>query len=413
MSAMTREAIEALDNADSLASYREKFVMPPDTIYLDGNSLGALPVATIERMNCVISKEWGEGLIRSWNTADCVNAPRRIGAKIAKLIGATDDEVIVSDSTSVNTFKLVSAALDLDVNRRKILTERGNFPTDHYILQGIGRFLGERVEVVALERSEIAAAIDEKTLLVVLTHVHYKTGEMFDMRRLTDLAHQHGAYILWDLCHSAGAMPVDLNGCNADLAVGCGYKYLNGGPGAPAYTFVAKRLQSQVTQPLTGWFGHKSPFDFSEDYIAAPGIDQFQVGTPSILGLSALETGIDMFKSVDLTALRQKSLALSNLFIELVEQRCANFGFHLASPRNDDMRGSQVSFRHENGYAIMQALIAEGVIGDFRAPDIVRFGFAPLYLRYIDIWNAVDILNEIMTTEAWQNPKFQTRQSVT
>ncbi len=413
MTDLTRESLQELDANDPLASFRDQFHLPKGVIYLDGNSLGPLPKATVTRMRDVIADEWGEGLIRSWNTADWVNAPRRIGQKIAKLIGADADEVIVSDSTSVNFFKLVTAALHLDPERKVILTERGNFPTDHYVLQGIQEFLGDRVKLVALDRSKITEAIDGNTLLVALTHVHYKTGEMFDMAGVTALAHENGAYVLWDLCHSAGAMPVDLNGCKADLAVGCGYKYLNGGPGAPAFVFVARRHQPTVHQPLTGWFGHKSPFAFNEEYDAAPGIDQFQVGTPSILGLSALEASIDIFEAVNLREIRKKSLALSNAFTQLVEQKCADDGFKLASPRDDEKRGSQISFCHPAGYQIMQALIDQGVIGDFRAPNIVRFGFAPLYLTFMDIWNATEILKEIMTTGKWQEPAYSVRQSVT
>lgn len=413
MEPITRQTLEALDAQDPLAHYRDQFILPEGVIYLDGNSLGALPKATAQRVASLVTKEWGAGLIRSWNDADWIGAPARIGNKIARLIGAEAGEVIVADSTSVNIFKSVMAALSLDVGRNIILTERGNFPTDHYILQGIEALLPGRVEVRAVERSEIMAAIGDDTLLVVLTHVHYRSGEVFDMKGVSAQAHNVGALVLWDLCHSVGAMPVDLGAADVDFAVGCGYKFLNGGPGAPSFIFVAKRLQDKAVQPLTGWFGHSDPFAFEEDFRPARGIERFQVGTPAMLSMAALEVGVDVFEQVDMGAVREQSLHLGSCFIQLMEQRCSGLGFELVCPREEAVRGSQVAFRHEKGYPIMRALIERGVIGDFRAPDVMRFGMTPLYLRYVDILDAVEILSDVMATSQWQKPEYNIKQGVT
>jgi kynureninase len=413
MTKLTRTDFSDLDAKDTLAQWRGEFSLPPGVIYLDGNSLGALPKVTLARMQDVIAREWGEDLIKSWNTADWINAPSRAGDKIASLIGANPGEVVAADSTSVNLFKLAAAAVVMRPGRHKIITEPGNFPTDLYVLQGLKDYLGPDYILEVATREKIPAAIDKDTAVVVLTHVHYKTGLMFDMAAITRRAHEAGALMLWDLSHSAGALPVDLNGSDADLAVGCGYKYLNGGPGAPAFLFVAKRHQEAIKPPLSGWMGHAAPFAFSDEYTPAPGIRRNLCGTPSILGLAALETSLDLMVRVDMAELRKKSQKMGDLFIRLVEEKCGGHGFGLASPRDCALRGSQVSLTHPEGYAIMQALIARGVIGDFRAPDILRFGFTPLYLSYSNIWDAALILAEVMTGGLWRAEEFQKRAAVT
>ncbi|RDC60979.1 Kynureninase [Alteripontixanthobacter maritimus] len=398
-----------LDAADPLRHARDLFDLPEGVVYLDGNSLGALPKATPGRMEQVVRQEWGEGLIRSWNTADWFTLSQRVGAKLAPLIGAAQDEVIACDTTSVNIFKLISAALAARPGRKVILSEPGNFPTDIYMIAGL--------EAQGLARRRLAdvdaimAALDDDVALLMLTHVHYKTGRMLDMQRLTKAAHDAGALVLWDLSHSTGGVPVDLGGCNADFAVGCGYKYLNGGPGAPAFAYVAQRHQAGLQQPLTGWFGHRAPFEFSDDYDPAPGVDRLLAGTPAILGLAALEVGVDLIAELGMGALVAKSRALSEFASGAIAERLSDL--ELASPHNPVQRGSQLSYRHEHAYPICQALIARGIIGDFRAPDILRFGFAPAYLRYEDVYNAVEALAEIVTTGAWNTPEFRKRAAVT
>ena len=413
MNALTREGFQKLDRDDPLAGFREEFFIPQDVIYMDGNSLGAMPKAAAQRVSRVTEREWGHDLIKSWNTADWFTAPQRIGDKIAKIIGAHEGEVVATDSTSINLFKVLGAALMINSDRSVIVMEGSNFPTDNYIAQGLVEFLGRRHQIRFVEKDDVADALDDRVAVVCLTDVHYKTGHRLDMGAITARAQQHGALTVWDLCHSAGAVAVDLNGANADFAVGCGYKYLNGGPGAPAFLFVAKRHQDQVKQPLTGWWGHSAPFDFTRDYQSAEGIIRMLCGTQPIISLCALEVGVDIMVRADLYKIREKSKKMGDLFIALVEQKCADYGFGIASPRNADKRGSQVSLTHPNGYAIMQALIERGVIGDFRAPDILRFGFTPLYLRYVDVWDAVDNLADIMANEIWQDPKYQVRATVT
>ena len=410
---LTREILVDRDRADALASTRDAFSLPAGVIYLDGNSLGALPKATAARVADLVTRQWGTDLIRSWNTHDWIGAAARIGGKIAPLIGAEADEVIVADSTSVNLFKLACGALSLRPGRRVILTEPGNFPTDLYILQGLERLLGGRAELRVRSRADLLAAIDGDTAAVVLTHVHYKTGECWPMAEITARVHAAGALALWDLSHSAGALPVDLNGAQADLAVGCGYKYLNGGPGAPSFVFVARRWQAEISTPLTGWMGHADPFAFGDDYRPAEGIRRQLCGTPGMLGLTALESGVDTFAGVDMSALATKGRTLGDTFIALVESRCAGGDLTLASPRDASKRGSHVSFRHPMGYAIMQALIARGVIGDFRAPDILRFGFTPLYLSFTEVWDAVEILRQVLESGVYREPRFSERSAVT
>lgn len=404
---------EAMDRADPLAPLRDRFDLPAGMIYLDGNSLGAMPKAASAKALDVVTREWGTDLIKSWNSAGWFDLPVRLGDKLAPLIGAGAGEVILCDSTSQNLFKVLSAAVAMRPDRSVLILEGSNFPTNNYIAQGVAAATGGRVTVRLCEKDEIADAIDADTIAVAITHVHYKTGHVHDMSAITARAQAAGALAVWDLCHSAGAMPVDLNGCQADFAVGCTYKYLNGGPGSPAFLFVAKRHQGQAHQPVTGWWGHAAPFAFEPGYRPQTGLRQFLIGTQPILSMTLVETGLDIHLSADMAAIRAKSMALTDLFIRLVEQRCAGHGFTLASPRDAAARGSQVSFAHVDGYPIMRALIAAGVIGDFRAPDTVRFGFTPLYVGYVDVWEAVERLAAIMDGGLWNAPEHQAREAVT
>jgi kynureninase len=410
---ISRDDCVARDRDDPLASFRDEFALPSGVIYLDGNSLGALPKTAEARVHDAIKKDWGEGLIRSWNNAGWIDLPTKLGGKIAPLIGAGADEVIVADSTSVNLFKLLVAALRLRPDRRTILMEARDFPTDLYIAQGVAELMGDDFTCRIVPTNEIRNALDDTVAVLALTHVNFKTGAMHDMADLTQQAHAVGALTIWDLCHTAGAVPIDLGGAKADFALGCTYKYLNGGPGAPAFAYIPTAQQSTFHQPLTGWMGHAQPFSFVDNYEPAGNIKRFLSGTPNVLSMVALDASLDIWSRVDLDRLRTKSIELGDLFIAMVEARCAGHGFTLASPRDGQSRGSQVSFMHEEGYAIMQALIARGVIGDFRAPDIVRFGFTPLYTRYVDVWQAAEILYDIMETRAWDTPAFRTRAAVT
>ena len=412
MSSEIPPSVRALDQADPLGPFRRRFVLPSDVIYLDGNSLGALPAATAPRLEEVVRKEWGDGLIRSWNSHDWVGASKRVGDKIGALIGAGPGEVVVADSTSVNIFKLLMAGLAARPDRNVILTEAGNFPTDLYVAKGISGLL-PRVSVRAVRAAEVMDAIGRDVAVLLLTHVHYKTGDRYDMARLTQRARENGALTIWDLSHSAGAVNVDLAGAKADMAVGCGYKYLNGGPGAPAFLYVARNLQGELHSPVTGWFGHAAPFDFDDAFRPASDISRFLSGTPPVLGLMALEAGVDLFAEAPRDQLFLKSQALCALFIDLVETSCKGRGLELVTSRDPEKRGSHVSFRHAQGYPIVQALIARGIIGDFRAPDILRFGFAPLYLSFADVWRAADALREILETASWDAAVFKTRARVT
>jgi kynureninase len=408
---MSRNHALALDAADPLARFRGAFDLPGGVIYLDGNSLGPPPKATLARLAEVGEREWARDLIRSWNVNGWMEAPLRVGDKIARLIGARPNEVAVADSTSVNLFKLAAGALSLRPGRTTILSETGNFPTDLYVLQGLAALL-PGVTLKAVAAAELPAAIDEDVAVVVLTEVHYKSARRWDMAALTAAAHAKGALILWDLSHSAGAVATDLNGCDADLAVGCGYKYLNGGPGAPAFLFVAERHQAAIKQPLSGWMGHAEPFAFDDDYRPASDIRAQITGTPPILGLAALEAGVDLQVQADPALVETKGLALADLFIDLVAERCAGFGVELASERGAK-RGLHVALAHPEGYAIVQALMARGVIGDFRAPDVLRFGFSPLFLSYVQVWDAVEILRDVLATGAWDTEAFRRRAAVT
>ncbi len=404
---------EAMDVADPLAPLRQRFSLPDGIIYLDGNSLGAMPTDALGRAQDVVTRQWGHDLIRSWNSAGWFDLPVRLGNKLAPLIGAGAGEVVICDSTSQNLFKVLSAAVSLRPERTVLILEGSNFPTNNYIAQGVAAATGGRVEVRLCEKDEIADAIDADTIAVAITHVHYKTGHVHDMAAITAKAQAAGALAIWDLCHSAGAMPVDLAGCNADFAVGCTYKYLNGGPGSPAFLYAATRHHGEARQPVTGWWGHAAPFAFEPGYRPQGDIRQFLIGTQPILSMALVENGLDIHLSADMASIRHKSMALTDLFVRLVETHCAGHGFSLISPREAVARGSQVSFAHADGYPITRALIDAGVIGDFRAPDTVRFGFAPLYIGYADVWDAVDRLKIIMNDEIWRLPEHQARDAVT
>lgn len=406
-----RDDLVALDRADPLAGWRDRFVLPDRVIYLDGNSLGALPRATAARVASVVSDEWGHALIRAWSDHDWIGMPLRIGEKIGRLTGAAPQSTVVADSTSVNLFKLLSAALKLRPGRTVILTESGNFPTDLYIAQGLTTLLGR--DHVLRPVDDPVAELGPDVAVLMLTHVNYRTGAMHDIGAVTRAAHAHGVLVLWDLSHSVGAVPLQLAADDVDFAAGCGYKYLNGGPGAPAFLFVAPRLQADLRMPLTGWLGHAEPFAFAADYQPAAGIARAIVGTPPVLSLAALEVGVDLLTDVPMAALREKSLQLTGLFMDLVAQECAGYGFRALTPREPGGRGSQVSFEHAEGYAITQALIARGVIGDFRAPDVLRFGAAPLYLRFVDIWDGVAALRAVMQSGEWRDTRFSVRRAVT
>ena len=409
----SRDDCVRLDAADPLASFRTEFDLPDGVIYLDGNSLGAMPKRAVEIASRVLEKEWSAQLIRSWNSAGWFQMPRALGDKLAPLVGAGPGEVVVNDTTSANLFKVLAAALTLRPERRVIVSERDNFPTDLYVVQGLSRLLGRGHRLELVDRDGLASAIDQDTAVLLLTHVNYRSGAMHDMAELTRLAHERGALAIWDLAHSAGAVPVALNAANADFAVGCTYKYLNGGPGAPAYVYVAKRWQQAAEQPLAGWWGHAAPFDFSPDYVPAPDIARYLCGTQPILSLAVAEAGLDLALKADMRQIRAKSVALCELFIALVEEQCAGLGLELASPRRSEERGSQVSFSHPQGYAAMQALIASNVIGDYRDPGLMRFGFAPLYVRYVDLWDAVAALKQILAGRLWDRPEYRQRQAVT
>lgn len=410
----------ALDAADPLAHWRDEFLIDDGVVYLDGNSLGPLPRQTPARIAEAIEKHWGRDLIKSWNTADWINLPARIGGTIASLIGAQHDEVVASDSTSVNLFKVLSAAVKQRPDRKVILSEKGNFPTDLYIAQGLNALLSQGHQLKLVAREEIPAAIDESVAVVMLTQVDYRTCSRLDMPAVTRMAHEAGALTVWDLAHSAGAIPVDLNAANADFAVGCGYKYLNGGPGAPAFLFVASRHAENFSQPLSGWMGHAAPFEFVPDYVPAPGINRYLCGTPAVLSMVALQSGVELFaRAVEqhsMPVIHAKACTLIDLFTQELTAPGNPHGLTALTPAPAAQRGSQASFALADGdqaYAVIQALIAQGVIGDFRAPNIMRFGFAPLYLRHQDVVRAARMLKQILADRSWDKPEFLSRQAVT
>jgi len=417
-----RQRCIELDRADPLAPLRAHFTMIKGLIYLDGNSLGPLPSATPARVQEAMTVEWGRDLIGSWNIHDWMQLPGRIGNKIARLVGAGENELIVADSTSVNLFKVLTAAVQIvrrdTPDRTEIVSERLNFPTDLYIAESVALANGLTLRLVDIDPEEgVDAVLDDATAVVLFTHVDYRTGRMHDMSSVTRSAHAAGALMVWDLAHSAGAVPVDLAAAEADFAVGCGYKYLNGGPGAPAFVWVNPRHLAEP-QPLRGWLGHVSPFEFTPEYRPAVGILGYQCGTPPILSMVALDCGVDTVLAADeyggMDALRAKSLALTSMLIELLEPVSAAHGLRVVTPSEPSVRGSQVSFAAPEGaYSIVQALIARGVVGDFRMPDIARFGCVPLYTRFVDIWDAVEHIRAVLDSGEWREPRFAARSAVT
>lgn len=390
---MVRADCLDLDRLDPLAVLRDLFKLEEGLVYLDGNSLGAMPRVTPRRVAEVVEREWGRGLIRSWTDAGWLEAPQRLGDKVARLIGAAPGEVTIADSTTVNLHKLIGAGLDLRPGRHVILTERGNFPSDIYAASGVAA-QRTKTELRAVDRGDLVAALNEDVAVLLLTHVDYVTGYIHDAAALTEAAHASGVITLWDLSHSAGAVPVDLGAWGADLATGCTYKYLCGGPGSPAYVYVAIPLQEEARSPLRGWFGHTEPFAFSAEYEPAPGVRRFLVGTPPMLALAGLECALDLWLEVDLGEARRKSTALTSLFIDLVQARCP--GAVVLSPLDAQSRGSQVSLRHAGAEDAVEAMAKRGVVGDFRPPDVMRFGFAALYTRFADVWDAVDVLVDVI-----------------
>jgi len=405
--------IKALDHIDPLRRCRDKFQLPKGTIYLDGNSLGALPKTVISRVNDVVELQWGQSLISSWNTHDWISLPSRVGTKIGRLIGAQDNTVICADSTSVNIFKLLSAAVRLAPNRRIILSDTGNFPNDLYIIQGVINFLDDKYELKLVAPEEIENSLTEDVAVAVLTEVDYRTGRRHNMAGLTSKAKSSDIKIIWDLCHSAGAFPVDLAECGVEFAVGCCYKYLNGGPGAPAFLYVTSELQDLIQPPLSGWMGHRAPFGFDLDYSPATGILRNLCGTPGVIAMSSLDAALDIWDDIDLQDVREKSQLMINLFAQLVAELCPNMGLSQITSFPEEQRGSQISFSHTHGYAIIQALIDRGVVGDFRDPDILRFGMTPLYISFDEVRQAVEIFADVLNKQIWDQPKFHRREAVT
>lgn len=419
----TREACVAADESDPLASFRDRFELPEGVIYLDGNSLGPRPKGALERATDVITREWGQDLIASWNTAGWFDLPVTIGKKIGRLLG-NDPETgaggscVVTDTTSINLFKALGAAIHIQKERaperKVIISERDNFPTDLYMTEGLIELLDQGYELKLIDDAdELSHVMGNDTAIVLLTHVNYRTGYLWDIAGTTAAIQQAGALAIWDLCHSVGSVPVNLPAANVDFAIGCTYKYLNAGPGAPAFIWVADRHVPNAKQPLSGWWGHKKPFDMAASYEPADGDRRFLSGTQPIVSLSMVETGIDVHLDADMDAVRKKSLELTSLFIALVEERIPNHPLTLVTPREEEFRGSHVSIRHPEGFAVMKALIAEGVIGDYREPEVLRFGIAPLYVGYADIWDAVETLRRVLDEELWRQEAFQIRGAVT
>ena len=410
---LTRDAFAARDRTDPLRTFREKFVIPNGLIYLDGNSLGMLSHACSARVRELVDHEWGQSLISSWNDYDWINLPRRIGAMIAPFIGANADEVVVCDSVSVNLFKVMASAVAMRPDRRILVTNKENFPTDVYVAEGLCRLLGNSYQLRFATPDQIDAALDGQVAAVAFSHVDYKTARIEDMATITKTVHRAGALAIWDLSHSAGAIPVELNRANADFAVGCGYKYLNGGPGAPAFLFAAQRHHARMTQPLSGWLGHATPFMFDDHYTPAPGIGRMITGTPPVISMAVLEAAVSIIVEAGIDRLRSKSKLMTSLLVDLVAQECGNLDFELASPQDANQRGSHVIFSHPDGYAVTQALKARGVVGDFRAPHFVRLGIAPLYFSYLELWEAVQRLKQVLQMREWDQDKFRVKAAVT
>lgn len=416
---ITLEQCRAWDAEDELSHLKEEFALPANTIYLDGNSLGARPKAALARAQEVVAQEWGEDLINSWNKADWWGLSTRLGDKVAPLIGANEGEIVISDSTTLNLFKALSAAIKIQAEsapqRKVIIAEKEVFPTDLYIIEGYIDLVQQGYELILIEHpDELEQTLkSHPTAAVVLSHINYRSGYLYDMEQVNKTIHQQGALVIWDLCHSAGAVPINLNQTNSDFAISCTYKYLNGGPGSPALIWVHAKHQNKFWQPLSGWWGHQRPFAMADHYEPAQGIRRFLCGTQSILSMSLIECGIDIFLKTDMQKIREKSLHLTDLFMQLVNQECSEFGFELITPAQHEQRGSHVSYCHGQGYAIIQALVARGVIGDYREPAVLRFGVTPLYLSHEDIWNAIQHLKQVMQKEEWKNEKYLVRGQVT
>lgn len=409
--ATARERARALDDADPIGFARDRFVVPQGLIYLDGNSLGAMPRAVPDVVQDVVSRQWGQDLISSWNTNDWWDAPARLGTMVARLVGAPEDEVLVADSTSVNLFKVLVAAARLRPDRRVLVIEPGNFPADLYIADSVAELLG--LEVRRVDPQDLPSVLGEDVAVVSYSHVDYRTGRAYDMAAITSAAQAAGALMVWDLSHSAGAMPVDLAAGGADFAVGCTYKYLGGGPGAPAYVMAARRHHDAMRSPLAGWTGHARPFAMEGSYEPAPGIDRMRCGTPPMVSLLTLEAALSAFDGLAMTDVRAKSLSLTRLFLELADDVLGPLGFTVVTPRNDEERGSQVSLRHPDAYGVVQALIARGVVGDYREADVVRLGFAPLYVRHVDVVAAVEQIAAVIAAGEQGDPKYAVRLAVT
>ncbi|GAA0605250.1 kynureninase [Paenochrobactrum glaciei] len=411
---ITLEVIRNRDAHDGLRQFRERFTIPENMIYLDGNSLGPAPKSALAALERAAHAEWGQDLIRSWNSAGWFDLPLKLGDQVGALTGAAKGQIAVCDSTSINIFKALSAAASLRPDRKVIVAEGASFPTDLYIAEG---FVASQpqlsLKLQGVDGDTIEELLSPDVGVVLLNHVNYRSGYLHHMKAMTARIQAAGALVVWDLCHSAGALDVQLDDCNADFAVGCTYKYINGGPGAPAFIYVAKRHQAQARQPLSGWWGHARPFAFEQQYEAAPAIARFLCGTQPILSMQTLNGALEAWQGVSMADLRSKSLALTDLFINLVEERCKDFDLQLITPRKHEERGSQVGFTHPHAYEVMQALIADGVVGDFRAPDVLRFGFTPLYISFENVWNAVEVLRDVLSTERWKEPRFAAKNAVT
>ncbi|SEQ99190.1 kynureninase [Microlunatus flavus] len=414
----SREDCDRRDAQDALAAFRDEFVLPEGVVYLDGNSLGARPRAAAARAAQVVEEEWGQDLIGSWNTAGWWELPGRLGDRLAPLIGGAPGTTLVTDTTTGNLFKALAAALSIQAERapgrRVIVSERDNFPTDLYVAAGLAELLGRGHELRLLDSPDaLDAALADGPAVVTLSHVNYRTGALWDLADVTARVHAAGALVVWDLAHSVGALPIDLTGADADLAVGCTYKYLNGGPGSPAFLWVHPRHAGSGTSALPGWWGHARPFAMEPTFEPATGVARFLAGTQPVVSLALVECGLEIAARADLAAVRAKSLALGDLFLDLVEQRCGDHPLRLVTPREHDRRGSHLTLAHPDAYAVVQALIARGVVGDYREPDCMRFGLTPLYLRFVDVWDAVDVLADVLDSRAYAEPRFRERSTVT
>ncbi|MET3108729.1 kynureninase [Oxalobacteraceae bacterium GrIS 1.18] len=404
---ITQSDCSKLDQQDPISHLRDQFNLPPDVIYLDGNSLGAQPKAAMARVQQVVGQEWGHKLIGSWNSAGWFDLPSRLGDMLAPLIGAKAGEVVITDTTSINLFKALAAALQMQEkkqpNRKLIVSERSNFPTNLYMAQGLTEWINLGYQIVLVDTPEqLWSAINQDAAVVLLTQVNYRTGALLDMQGINDHARAQGVMTIWDLCHSAGALPIDLNGSKADLAVGCSYKYLNGGPGAPAFIWVPERHIPDFTHPLSGWWGHANPFAMHQTFTATPTIRRALCGTQAIVSMSLIESGLDIFKQTDMATIRSKSLALTDLFMQIIDERCAQHGLQLITPKEHARRGSHVSYLHPHAYPLIQALIKRGIIGDYREPSVMRFGFTPLYTSFMDVWNAADALRDMLDNNSYE-----------